>query len=280
MWINNRVVNHDLWYTLAMARRWNKEEEKKYRNELHDLYVKKNKTLGEIALLLGIAEQTVFQRLGRLGIETKPYLKKNYLLKPKDVKIPKRYSCNMAEFFGIMLGDGHLSHFQVQVNLGTKEMEYAEYVCGLMGKIFKTKPKIAIRAKGYCDVYLGSTIVTSWLFQEGLVSNKVKSQVDVPRWIFSRKAFMNSFLRGFFDTDGSVYKLKYGIQISLTNHSRPVLVSLHKLLSTLRYSSSVVNAHNIYITRRSDLERFFREVRPKNPKHVRRFEAFVAMMDA
>lgn len=263
-----------------MARRWNTEEEKKYYDELFDLYVKKNKTLGEIALILGIAEQTVFQRLGRLNIKTIPHLKENYLLKPKNVKIPKSYSPNLAEFFGIMLGDGHLSHFQVQVNLGTKEMEYAEYVRGLIGKIFKTKPKIAIRAKGYCDVYLGSTVVTSWLFKEGLVSNKIKAQVDIPKWIFTRKTFMNSFLRGFFDTDGSVYKLRYGIQISLTNHSRPILLSLHKMLSALRYSSSVVNKHNIYITRKSDLARFFKEVKPRNPKHVRRFKSFVSMMNA
>jgi hypothetical protein len=265
---------------LLMARRWNKKEEKKYRDELLDLYVKKNKSLGEIALILGIAEQTVFQRLCRLEIKTTPYLKENYLLKPKCVKIPKKYSSDMAEFFGIMLGDGHLSHFQVQVNLGTKEMEYAEYVRKLIGDIFKTNPKIAIRAKGYRDVYFGSTVVTSWLFKEGLVSNKVKAQVDIPKWIFTRKDFMNSFLRGFFDTDGSVYKLKYGIQISLTNHSRPLLVSLHKMLFALRYSSSVVNTHNIYITKRADLERFFNEIQPKNPKHTRRFKSFVSMMNA
>jgi hypothetical protein len=263
-----------------MARRWNKEEEKKYYQELFGLYVEKNKTLGEIALTLGLAEQTVFQRLKRLGIKTSPHLKESYLLKPKSVRIPQKYSADMAEFFGIMLGDGHLSHFQVQVNLGTKEIEYAEYVRRLIGRIFKTKPKIAIRAKGYCDVYLGSTVVTSWLFREGLVSNKVKSQVDVPKWIFNDRSFMKSFLRGFFDTDGSVYKLKYGIQISLTNHSRPILVSLHKILFTLRYSSSVVNKHNIYITRRRDLDRFFREIKPKNPKHVRRFKSFVSMMNA
>lgn len=260
-----------------MARRWNKKEEKKYRKELIDLYLKKNKALGEIASILGLAEQTIFQRLGRLGIKTQPHLKKNYLLKPRDVKIPKKYSTDMAEFFGIMLGDGHLSHFQVQVNLGTKEIEYAKYVCTLIEKIFKTKPKIAIRATGYHDVYFGSTIVTSWLSKEGLVYNKVKAQVGVPKWIFSHVEFMNSFLRGFFDTDGSVYKLKFGIQVSLTNHSYPILISLHKMLSKLQYNPSSINTHRIYLTRRKDLERFFKEVKPKNPKHVRRFKNFISM---
>jgi len=259
-----------------MARRWNKKEEDFYRSELKNLYIKENKTIGEIAVILGISEPTVFLRLKRLGIKTQPHLKENYIRKPKYIEIPKKYSSDMAEFFGIMFGDGHVSHFQVQVNLGTKEMSYAEYVQSLIAKIFKTNPKIATRASGYHDVYLGSTQVTSWLFKEGLVSNKVKSQVDIPPWIFTEPIFMESFLRGFFDTDGSVYKLRFGIQISLTNHSFPILISLHKMLFTLGYSPSKISADRIYITKVKDLKRFFEEIQPKNPKHLERFKLFNA----
>lgn len=262
---------------MHMARRWNKKEEDFYRSELKNLYIKENKTIGEISLLLGISEPTVFLRLKRLGIKTQPHLKENYIRKPNYVEIPKKYSSDMAEFFGIMLGDGHVSHFQVQVTLGTKEMLYVEYIQSLIAKIFKTNPKIAIRSTGYKDVYFGSTIVTSWLFKQGLVSNKVESQVDIPGWIFTKPIFMESFLRGFFDTDGSVYKLRFGIQISLTNHSVPILISLHKMLSELGYSPSAINTHRIYLTRLRDLERFFKEIKPKNPKHIRRFEEFNRM---
>ncbi len=260
-----------------MARRWNKQEEKEYYSELVDLYVRQNKTIGEIAVILGIHETTVFSRFSRLGIKSQPHLKPNYIRKPKDVYIPKTYSSDLAEFFGIMLGDGHISHFQVQVNLGNKEMQYAQYVKTLMAKIFKTNPRIATRSTKYHDVYFGSTIVTTWLLKEGLVFNKVKSQVDIPEWIFTKEKYMNYFLRGFFDTDGSVYKLRFGIQISLTNHSRPILASLHRMLSALRYNPSGITTHRIYLTRVKDLERFFTEVQPKNPKHVKRFEQFVLM---
>ncbi len=260
-----------------MARRWNKKEENLYRSELKNLYIKENKTLSEIALKLGISESTVFQRLKRLEIKTQPHLKENYIRKPKDIHIPKKYSSDMAEFFGIMFGDGHVSHFQVQVSLGTKEILYAQYIQSLIAKIFKATPKICTRSTGYHDVYLGSTQVTSWLFKQGLVSNKVKAQVDIPAWIFTKPIFMESFLRGFFDTDGSVYKLRFGIQISLTNHSFPILISLHKMLSELGYSPSAVSTQRIYLTKVRDLERFFKEIKPKNPKHVRRYEEFEIM---
>ena len=107
-------------------------------------------------------------------------MKKNYLKKRNDVKIPNKRSEDLAEFFGIMLGDGHVSHFQVVVSLGNKEEIYAEHVSMLIKKIFKTNAKISLRSTGYRDVYLGSVDITSWLLKQGLVSNKVKSQVDVP----------------------------------------------------------------------------------------------------
>ncbi|MEK7669256.1 MAG: LAGLIDADG family homing endonuclease [Patescibacteria group bacterium] len=260
-----------------MARRWTKREESKYRSELFSLYIKQNKALHEVAKILGVTEQTVFQRLGRLGIKTQPHLKKNYLKKRADVYLPRKYSENLAEFFGIMLGDGHVSHFQIIVSLGNKEKNYTEYVRSLITKIFKTKAKISLRSTGYRDVYLGSVAITSWLLKQGLVFNKVKSQVDIPKWVFKKPKFIKRFLRGFFDTDGSVYKIRFGIQISLNNKSRPMLKSLHKLLSKLEYQPSAISADKIYFTKITDVKRFFAEIKPKNQKHQERFEQFVTM---
>lgn len=254
-----------------MARRWTKKEEDKYRSELSDLYVKQNKSLREVSKVLGISEQAIFRRLGRLDIKTQPHLKKNYLKKRTDVKIPNKYSEDLAEFFGIMFGDGHISHFQVVVSLGNKEKRYARYVRLLIKKIFKTNVKISLRNNGYRDVYLGSVDITSWLLKKGLVHNKVKSQVDVPLWIFQKNNFMKRFLRGFFDTDGSVYKLKYGIQMSFCNRSLPLLKSLQFMLKKLEYNPSCISLYNMYLTRRLDVKRFFEEVKPSNPKHVSRY---------
>ncbi|CAN5734184.1 hypothetical protein BH11PAT2_BH11PAT2_09870 [soil metagenome] len=103
-----------------MARRWTVKEEAFYREQLHQLYVAENKTIGEIAVILKLKNSSVFQRLKRLGIPTDPTRKFSYLNQIKDVQIPLKYDSQCAEFFGIMLGDGHISHFQTIVTLGTK----------------------------------------------------------------------------------------------------------------------------------------------------------------
>lgn len=258
-----------------MARRWTVEEEKMYRKQLFDLYVIHNKTIKEIGAILHIAEQTVFQRLQRLNIPSTPFTKQNYLRKRKNIVFPVR-SKALAEFFGIMLGDGHLSPTQVIVTLGTKEEAYTLYVVELIQKLFSTYAKIGVRKSGYRDVYLGSTELANWLRQEGLVAHKVKSQVDVPQWIFEKQEYMMAFARGFFDTDGSVYRLTFGIQISFTNKSTPLLVSLQSMLKKLGYKPSKVGTVRVYLTRISDVWRFFEEIKPKNQKHVRRFDEFTA----
>lgn len=258
-------------YNYTMASKWTIKEELKHKSELNRLYVVQNKSLREVAKILGIKEQTVYSRLCRLGIKTQPERKKNYLKKRFDIKIPKSYTSDLAEFFGIMLGDGHISHFQTVVSLGTKEEEYAFYVKNLIKKIFGAFPKISIRKTEYRDVYLGSTEVTKWLKREGLVSNKVLLQVGIPKWIRSKNIFMERFIRGFFDTDGSVYGLKFGMQISFTNYSRPILESLHSMLFALGYKPSEISSNKIYLTRVSDVKRFFRKMCPKNQKHQKRF---------
>ncbi|MEK7091915.1 MAG: LAGLIDADG family homing endonuclease [Patescibacteria group bacterium] len=258
-----------------MARPWTELEKEQYRSELYDLYVLQNKTMAEVAKILGIKFQTVYDRLKRLGIATCPERKLNYQNRRSDIIIPMGYSPDLAEFFGIMLGDGSLSHFQTIVTLGTKELPYVQYVANLMERLFGVSAKIAIRKRGYRDIYIGSVELTNWLQSEGLVFNKVKAQVNVPVWIFSRKEYRERFLRGFFDTDGSVYKLRFGTQIAFINYSLPLLRSLQLMLKKLSYSPSAVSAHKIYLTKRPEVIRFFREIVPANEKHQKRFENFI-----
>lgn len=255
-----------------MARKWTQQQEEIYYKELYDLYVVKNKTIGEISKIISIEQSSVHKRLVRLSIKTTPETKKFYLNKRTDVIIPTNYSKDLAEIIGILLGDGSLTHFQVVVTLGNKEYSYAEYVKDLMNKVFKANAKIGKRETGYNDVYFGSVDISFWLQNQGLVFNKVKNQVDIPEWIFSDEEYMKMCLRGFFDTDGSVYKIRYGVQISFTNFSLPLLESLQSMLLRLQYSPSCISSHKVYLTKKEDVQRFFGEIRPKNKKHIKRFE--------
>src|SRR3989344_1819073 len=259
-----------------MPQRWTDEVKNAYLTLLSRLYVVENKSIGQIGVLLDWPEQTVYSRLKKVGITLTPERKSGYLTttERKDITIPIRKTGDLAEFFGVMLGDGHLSHYQVTVTLGTKEMAYAEYVVTLMATLFGPRPKIAICHDGHKTVYIGSVELSRWLQKNGLVFNKVRAQVDVPAWIFKSRNFMQRFLRGFFDTDGSWYRLRWGSQIAFNNKSQPLLNSTRGMLLSLGYSASRAAGYKVYLTKKEDIARFFKEVGPRNIKHRLRFENF------
>lgn len=257
-----------------MARRWTTKEENFYRDQLIELYVLQNKSIAEVGEALSLSYKTVFKRLMRLGIPTNPSAKAGYANMNREVSTPSTRTDDLAEFFGIMLGDGSLTPTQVAVTLGTKEASYAEYVSYLMAQLFAAKPVIRIDKSGYRIVYFGSVTIVRWLKEEGLVHNKVASQVGSPGWIFEQPSYMKRFLRGFFDTDGSIYRIRFGIQISFTNKSIPLLIALQAMLRRLGYRVSELSAYRIYITKRDDVERFFAEIQPMNAKHKDRLDKF------
>jgi len=57
-----------------MPRRWSPEEEKEKRRELAELYEHQNRSIGEIAELLGITPTSVYDRLLRLNISIQRHL--------------------------------------------------------------------------------------------------------------------------------------------------------------------------------------------------------------
>ena len=257
-----------------MARRWNKIEEKIKKKELGKLYVKENKTIGEVARMLGIAESSVYLRLLRLGIKPRPFKKATYRNINYNVVIPKKYSAELSEMVGILLGDGHLSPTQVTVTLGKKD-EYTGYVSNLMERLFKVRPKVATTKDGHYVIYLGSVRLVRWFLDMGLAFNKVNSQVDMPRWCFRNESYMRNVIRGLIDTDGSVYKLKSGnSQISFCNRSSPLLNSARLLLINLGFNPSRISGFNIYLTRKKDLSKYYREIGFNNKKNKKRFLEF------
>jgi intein/homing endonuclease len=260
-----------------MPPRWTIEEENKKRRELIELYIHQNKTIGEISKILGIAEQTVFKRMKRLDIPTAPENKPHYLNRKRgELNFPD-FSDQLAEFVGIMLGDGHISSGQIRISLNSiTDKKYSLYIETLLKSLFKVSPGFSRRKNQQAlDLFISSVDLIDYLKGKGLfVTNKVKYQVDVPSWIFTKDSYKKSFLKGFFDTDGSIYLLRFGVQMGFSNKSNPLLHSTRKILLDLEYHPSNISSNKVYITRKPDLYRYANEIGFGNPNHAERSKKF------
>ena len=118
------------------------------------------------------------------------------------------YSLELAEFIGIMLGDGGLSNYQLNITLNSQtDKEYLSYVEGLIEKLFRIQSTVLFRKNEIAARIVASGInLVELLKRYGLkVGDKVRQSVDVPAWVLRENEFAVVCLRGLMDTDGSCY---------------------------------------------------------------------------
>ncbi|QQG39218.1 MAG: hypothetical protein HYS32_02075 [Candidatus Woesearchaeota archaeon] len=186
-----------------------------------------------------------------------------------------------------MLGDGsiyaHKNQSQVSICGNLKEKEYMiGYVKPLFEGVFKIRFNIKFReyANGLY-VYKNSKSLVFTLNKYGLVSGNKKSKgAKIPPWIFSNKSYLRACLRGIIDTDGCVYprnntNLYPNIWVSSAIPS--LRISITKAFNKLGFSLSSWKEGRNYasIRRRSEVERYYKEIGFSNPKHLIRFQKFM-----
>lgn len=133
----------------------------------------------------------------------------------KPIALVNEYSENLAEFMGILSGDGNCYElpskgiYQMRiVGQRTLESEYINgHVSNLFRKLFSLEPSIYVRKKQDAIVLSKQSKSLVFTLKEFGFStgNKKTNGARIPEWIFNNREFLKAFFRGFVDTDGSIY---------------------------------------------------------------------------
>ena len=204
----------------------------------------------------------------------------------KSIKIPEK-NAELAELVGIILGDGN-----IQI---AKKNKSTSYMLRIVGDSRKDKEYLINYVKPLCDslfgldakikphymfnglyVIVNSKNVTEFLLSIGLqAGNKIKNGVTIPPWIQKDVSLLKKCIRGLIDTDGSIYELKPhwpGLwQICFTSQNPFLMQDVRNAFIKLGYSCSRISHKNstpkIYITKKEDIRKFYKEIGFSNPKH-------------
>lgn len=188
----------------------------------------------------------------------------------KIYNFPTRFTDDLAEYVGILLGDGGITPGQVFVTLNSEaDIDYAKFVSSLETKLFGSSPKLLFRKDCKAVViYLNGIGLVSYLKTIGLkVGNKIRQQVDVPSWIKSSKSYKIACLRGLMDTDGGVFLHKYKVnnksyiykKICFTNRSLPLLYFVDKALEDLNFTPKIITKvvnKKVWLYNKDEVERY------------------------
>ncbi len=208
----------------------------------------------------------------------------------KKINLPPD-SENLAEFYGIMLGDGNShknSHYASRedkrgvysiriVGDSTLDKSYLEkHVKSLIEELFDLRVKIGRfkpRGNSRNAMFLEShgRELVAFLERKGFIpGNKIKNNLGIPFWIKDNKNYLISCLRGLYDTDGSIYKItnQNSYQICFTNYNLNLLQDVRNSLLKLGINCSRISNHDIYITRKSELRKFLKLLGFSNDRHL------------
>lgn len=197
----------------------------------------------------------------------------------KEIKNPI-LNTNLAEFLGIIAGDGHISGISYEVSITghmVLDREFImEKVCPLFVNLFDIQPHIQIQPnynKIKCLVY--SKALATFLNKDyDLPIGAKKNVLRVPKKIMKNKKLTYAFIRGVFDTDGSFHRHhKKDAALELISGYKNFLNDLAIILESIKFHPSV-GKKRLFLYRKEEIDRFFNLIKPANLKHSKRYKRY------
>lgn len=203
------------------------------------------------------------------------------LYKRKKIKSPQ-HCARLAEFVGILMGDGGITTRQVTITLHSEtDREFAVYYSNLCEFLFDVRPTI-IKIKRWKAVNLvvSRTELVEYCHELGLpIGDKIRQGLDIPLWIKENQAYSRACLRGLVDTDGSVFTHRYRVNGKQYAYKKLDFCTLSKPLLQSAYGIFVANGMRPYIAQgkklrlesKLDIKRYFEIIGTNNAKHLKRY---------
>lgn len=200
---------------------------------------------------------------------------------------PIHKSTILAEFIGVLFGDGHVGRYQTSITLDSKtDRAYAEYLKTLIEDHFGASAALRFRKnKRAIDLTVSSVLFCKQMVRFGMVEgNKIQNGLRVPEWIKASRLYTKAFLRGLFDTDGSVYierkrtagKVYCYVGAAFYSASPLFLEDIVKSLCLLGFSPTYTRRQRaVFLRRQHEVGLYFSMVTSHNPKHSVRYQLFI-----
>jgi hypothetical protein len=127
----------------------------------------------------------------------------------RGLTLPKKPSKELAEFIGIIIGDGYLYERQYTIGIvGNQKTDkiYFDKIQKIIQKLFNIKGKIQIRQRGLRLILKSKGLFYYLIKIIGLKYGKNKGRtIKIPQTLIKNKRFINYTIRGIFDTDGTIF---------------------------------------------------------------------------
>lgn len=197
----------------------------------------------------------------------------------------------IAELIGAIIGDGciryrpDLRHYYIEiVGDKVKEKDYFDYLANILKEELSLTAHIHTIGRGLRLKFYSKEFLEYLVHSLQMPCNKNKGMnVSIPSKIMENKDFLNSCLRGIFDTDGSVFFANKGYRkdyptLEITTTSKNLCVQLVSALSnsfrvrSRKYTKdNFLTAYKVSLNGEKMVNKWFEEIGSSNQKHLERY---------
>lgn len=210
----------------------------------------------------------------------------------RGIIIPKKMSPELAEEIGLHAGDGSMNFysgkglFQLRGHIKDDREHYEKKIKELYKTLYNLDVNIReMKSTGVIGFQIWSDAIVNFKHRVFELPLGKKYNLAVPDKINSNLLFC-SFLRGLFDTDGTVYienkRGKPYPRVEIKTTSKPMFIQITEFLKRenihatyYRYERKQKNWNDLYsIMVRGDLPvtNWIEKIGSNNPKHIRKFK--------
>jgi intein/homing endonuclease len=216
------------------------------------------------------------------------------------VTTPGEITEDLAEETGWHIGDGSMNFYnnqgkskgiyQLRGHIEDDKKHYIERIKPIFDRLYKTN--ISLREMPSTRVYgfqIWSNELVKFKKNLGLPLGK-KFELEIPECFLEEDQLVKAVIRGIFDTDGSIYLEKKNNKVYprvyVTTISKNLADQLFELLNRFGLRTTVYSqlhnkdfnrqrAYSIVIRGVEMLDKFMKEIAPKNEKHIAKYKKFL-----
>ncbi len=207
----------------------------------------------------------------------------------KNIKIPTELTEELAEFIGILTGDGCISRYindsrlryEIRIDGNSlTDIDYYYHIINLIFKITGRKTKSHFRKQfngifiHFYDKDLALLLNKSYDFPIGK-----KGNIGICLNIINDFTKLKYVLRGLFDTDGSLYFTKNNSKIrsypiiEITSYSSKMLSQLYAILSSRGFTVKTnPHSHSVKLHGKKNLFKWMRYIGTSHPDKTSKFK--------
>jgi len=222
--------------------------------------------------------EKLFIKLKKIsGINLENYEKIN-IEKFLEKKVRKpRISPAMAEIIGILNGDGHVNkiNYPICVIGNLLEKDYFYY----MRKLFENTLKLKFSLREEKDklrlLAYSKNMVNILEEDYSIPIGKKLGKLRIHPSFFKSKTLLASYLRGVYDTDGTIYiRRKKEPVLEIASADPVFLKDLQKAFKKFDLNAGI-SSQNLYLYKKEEIKKFFKIVKPANSKHLKRYKMYL-----